>query len=706
VDTPEGIAAGAWVDDCDWWYRAPVPLDLAPGERAVLELDGVDFYSATWWGCEPLAVHRGMFSRQSLPLPPGRGPLAIRIWGAGALPARVAQPGSGAVRRLARAISPGLEVFPDRTATTKAQFSFGWDFAPRLLTAGIWDAGRIVICRGACIEDAWVRAEPLDPGDPAPVRWRVRLALQGRGSGPLQARISVRPVDGGPEVASGVFPIAPGVHAAELALEGAPCRLWWPWDQGEPYLYDVTVALEEDAGPADELSVTTGVRTIERAALPGGAPWQFVVNGRPVFLRGANWTPADVLPGRLRAADYERLVGMAQAAGLNFLRVWGGGLRETSAFWDACDRMGTLAWQELPLACTFVDHYPRDPDYLGLLAAETGGAARLLRNHPSLLAWCGGNEINRRREAAPLAAIASALAREDPATPWIPSSPSDGEIHNWQVWHGYAPWTDLLQVQAPFVSEFGMQAPPVEETLAEVYPGGAPERLDDPAWEQRKGQPAKLSHYTGGRQAPGAAARELSQRVQAAALQAGIEACRLRRMEASAAGPPCGGVAFWQLNEPWPAVSWSVIDHAGRPKPGYEAVRRSMQPVLAALRFARFVMTAGGPARPYRAGDRLQAEAWLVNDGPGGWEQCRLEAMLDRLPIWAADGLALPPASSRPVGSFEVTLAAPPAALELTLTCGGEPFACNRYDLALPAPLPAPLAARASQWAAALLVRG
>ena len=115
-------------------------------------------------------------------------------------------------------------------------------------------------------------------------------------------------------------------------------------------------------------------------------------------MRGANWVPADVLPGRLREADYARLLTQARTAGINFLRVWGGGLREKQAFWDICDRSGILAWQEFPLACDFLGGYSRDPDYLALLTAEAGGMVEALRNHPSLIAWCGGNEINPERE--------------------------------------------------------------------------------------------------------------------------------------------------------------------------------------------------------------------------------------------------------------------------------------------------------------------
>ena len=168
VETPEGIAAGAWVDDYDWWYRTELPGDLTPDEVAILEADGIDYYSAIWLDDQRLATHAGMFSRQSIVLSPriNAPGAAARSWrSASGVAARCP---SCRIRRWRRAIrwllgkvSPGTEYFPDRMATPKAQFSFGWDFAPRLLSTGIWDDIRLVVTRGAYIEDLWVQAEPV-----------------------------------------------------------------------------------------------------------------------------------------------------------------------------------------------------------------------------------------------------------------------------------------------------------------------------------------------------------------------------------------------------------------------------------------------------------------------------------------------------------------------------------------------------------------
>jgi beta-mannosidase len=385
---------------------------------------------------------------------------------------------------------------------------------------------------------------------------------------------------------------------------------------------------------------------------------------------------------------------MARAAGINFLRVWGGGIREKRAFWDTCDRLGIMAWQEFPLACAFLDHYPRDRAYLEVLAQEAQGIVQLLRNHPSLIAWCGGNEFNIGREHAALAVLAQATAGDAQARPFIPASPAPGEVHQWSVWHGYAPWATLAHETAPLMNEFGMQALPAAETIAEMFPEGAPTSLDDPLWAERKAQAAKLRWYAGiEASAALPAAIEATQRSQAAALQVGIEGCRLRREAADQPAEDgqigCRGVAFWQFNEPWPAVSWSVVDRAGRPKLAYAMLRRSFQPLLVAARF---------PWQRYEPGTLFAAEIWLVNDGPEGAEGCRVEARLDDRLIWAQQGVALPAAAARRIGNCAIRLDAAPAEFTLILARDNTVLAENRYDLAVHLPPRQPQSARLRRW--------
>lgn len=701
LDAPEDIAGASWVDEADWWYRAEIELS-GSSVSTILEADGIDYLSAVYLDGDLLAMHAGMFARQTVLLPArlaslGRHELAIRVWGAGALPRLPDSLARRAVRGLLYKLGVASEYFPDRMATPKAQFSYGWDFAPRVLSTGIWDDIRLVRCRGAYLERVHAVAEPLaERDDPTPVRWTMQLRVRRFDGRALRAVVELHDAEGQPiPLSESAFDLGDGEEPS-FTFDSRPLARWWPWDQGEPRLHCLTVRLMDDAGMADEVTAEVGVRTVRRERLPSGAPWRFVVNGRPVFLRGANWVPADSLPGRVTNEDYARLIGLARSAGINFLRIWGGGIREKRGFWAQCNRLGIMAMQEFPLACAFLDHYPRNAQYLAVLASEAEGMAVSLRNHPSLMAWCGGNEISPRRERLPLRTIEQVLAREDPKRPWLPASPSQGDVHQWDVWHGAAPWQSLAGQQPPFMSEFGLQALPGEETVRQMFPAGVPLSLDDDRWAGRKLQVAKLRHYAGPLPEGDLGAMiEVTQRTQAAALQAGIEACRLRR-EGSGSRHPCGGVAFWQWNEPWPAVSWSVIDRYGRPKGAFEMLRQSYQPVLVAARFER---------RKRQAGDPFRAELWWVNDGPERIDRCRVEARMGGYLVGAWDGVSLLPGSAGQIGSLECPVDTPPGSFELVCARDAEVIARNAYRLDVHLPPPQPLGAWLMRRAADLLLR-
>lgn len=677
LDTPDGVARSAWVDDRDWWYRTA--LETAGNDTTVvLEADGIDYASSIWLDGACLAKHAGMFARQTIVLSPHLNTdapheLAIRVWGGGAMPLLPDPPSRRMVRGLLGRLGMVTEYFPARMATPKAQFSFGWDFSPRVLSTGIWDDIRLVRCRRAYLADAWAFGEPLsESDDPTPVRWHIRVRVQRVHAGALRLDLAICAAGSDAVgVVAGPYALTDGIDQS-FTVDVPAAQRWWPWDQGHPHLYRIIIRISDESGLLDESEITAGVRSVSRGRLANGQPWRFIVNGRPVFLRGANWVPVDILPGRVDANDYARLVGLAREAGINFLRIWGGGIREKAAFWEHCDRQGIMVMQEFPLACAFLDHYPRDAQYLDALASEVRGIVAALRGRPSLIAWCGGNEINPRRERLPLRIIEQVIAAEDGTRPWIPASPSQGDVHQWDVWHGLAPWESFGRVKAPFMSEFGLQALPHADTIRTFFEEGAPESLDDLRWSQRKLQVTKIRHYSGPVDERDLVATiGATQRVQAVGLQRGIEACRLRR-EGSGHPHPCGGVAFWQFNEPWPAVTWAVMDWHGRPKDAYAMLCRSYQPLLIAAAF---------DWREWRLGDTFKAEIWWVNDGPHSFEGCTVRAVLDGEIVLAADDLVIPPFAAQLVGPFAVTLATRPSKLELAVVENQGVIASNCYDL-------------------------
>ncbi len=671
-----GLAVCRWVEGVDWWYRTRLPLGLRPGQRALLEFDGIDYLSAVFVDGRELARHEGMWSRQVIELPPelasrAEVELAVRIWGSNALP-RYTKTAWERLWGAAAGLAQGsFQPFDDRLATLKTPMHFGWDFAPRLRAMGIWDEARLVVCNGVYIRDAHVHAEPLAlPADPGPAAVRLRLALDSDAVRAVTAQVSVRPAfESGSARWQFEYPLRLPAGRSEhaLAFELPTARLWQPWERGEPRLYRLDIALEE-APLLDVFSTRFGVRRIDLGNTDQGHPWRVVVNGEPLFLRGVNWVPLDALAGRVQTERYAALLNEARAAGVNFVRVWGGGGRERRAFYDLCDEMGLLVWQEFPIACVFLDHLPRRPAFQALLRQEATGIVQALRNHPSLFLWCGGNEWSPGRNPQAVATLADVAAKEDAGRPFIPASPGPGDAHHWLVWHGKAPLSAYRGEQASMASEFGLQAAPDLASLreflgeAERWPAGA-------AWQRHNAELAKLQRYARGFADPDepdplARFALASQRAQAAGLQIMIE--HVRRRKGST-----GGLAVWQWNEPWPSICWSVIDYSGRPKLALETLQRIMQPLLVSLDY---------PLRAYRPGDLLAGTLWVVNDGLAALDGCWLRVELDGL-VLSETPCRVPANGAARLGRLALRLPRRFTHLRLELRRGNSLLAHNVYDL-------------------------
>jgi len=376
-----------------------------------------------------------MFSRQIVEITPalragnGQTELAVRLWGSSALPRRQLNRLQQAWQKLASALHKSwVGVYPDRSATLKCQMSFGWDFAPPIRTMGIWDDVHLIMTGPVAIVQAGAtsranlstRAETQAYKEAAPTHlpadFTVNLTLDALRPGRVQATVEITPANfegaaAGPFRFPLKLPAGPSRHPLQFHLPEA--TLWQPWDRGFPHLYRLQITLTTPEGsPLDHVDIQTGVRTV---ALNH---WQFTLNGQREFIRGLNWVPADSFPGRVRPEQYRRLLSLAKEGGANFLRVWGGGLREKQAFYTLCDELGLLVWQEFPFACMFLGAYPRHARYLSLVRAECSAIVQQLGHHPSVVAWCGGNEFSPRRNrplrsasARRLASSASSAAR-------------------------------------------------------------------------------------------------------------------------------------------------------------------------------------------------------------------------------------------------------------------------------------------------------
>ncbi|MBA3534797.1 MAG: hypothetical protein H0T73_23035 [Ardenticatenales bacterium] len=676
----ENVKSAGWVDDLDWWLDREVEVALQPGERAFLHFDGIDYLSTIWLDDRCLAHHEGAFSRLSVEITeylPADGILrgyriAVRLWGAAVWP----RPAWHWWERLlippTRWLLPGkesLRPYHPRLRLLRPSMQAGWDFAPALPAIGLWEGARVELIGPVTIQE--VDIGPWVVG--AIARAPLHLWLDARREhSTIKGRVVWSPhtFEGSDGALSWEGSLTAGQNEVVFSLEIPSPMLWQPWEWGQPHLYSLIVTVETDEGLLTSFSLRFGIRTVAVDRM------RLTINGSPFFARGVNWVPADILPGTVPPERYEQLLQMACERGVNFIRVWGGGGRERREFYELCDRLGILLWQEFPFACAFLDHYPRDRDFLDVAYQESVSMVRRLRHHPSLILWGAGNEYSYRRNRHLVEMLAQVVQHDD-NRPFLPPSPGPDDRHNWHIWHGGAPLHELAEETTPFLSEFGLQALPGRRSLSEFL---SEDSLWPPGdqWISRYANLDKLRCYL-----PAAAQHNLyqfiaaSQEAQAAAVQIAVE--RLRRRKAESAG----GVAIWQWNEPWPAISWALVDYFGRPKLAAERLRMWYSPLLLSLDFDR---------RDWQAGQPLRASLWAINDLTIAFAGCEARICQGEQCLWATP-LALPAHSALRVADLALT-AVEPAPLRLELWQNERCLAYNQYSLIVPGPVRGSLAGK------------
>lgn len=667
--------ASRWVEEQDWWYWRDFDLALQPGQRAWLVLHGADYYTWTYLNGELLGEHEGMFSRQVYEITQharGRNRLAVRFLAPARFPRERSTPWEKFLNRWEHRFFDA-SCDPDRRDALKCQMSYGWDFSPELRTIGLWDDVEAMVTGDVALFDAQVKTR-LAPG-------RATLTISFDADAltadlvTFALSLEGRTFESAAVTRTFRVMLPTGRSRQTFEVQMRDPRLWFPWDHGEPNLYTLTVEAQRDGLVLDRVTESVGLREISLRRNPGSPPeavdWTFVVNGQPVYLRGANWVPADVFPARVTEADYRAWLDMARGANLNVLRVWGGGLREKKAFYDLCDRMGLLVWQEFPLACAFITRYPRSAGYLSFVESETREIVRQVRNHPSVMLWCGGNEFHPKINRPVIEAMRRAALAEDGTRPFQDVSPSRGESHNWRIWHQYRPPEEYQKDMAQVMSEFGLQSPPAVESLKrfipsdELWPPG-------PSWKYHRAQRVKLEHYAHPYQISNLKpqiSNELdefvraSQQAQARGIQIAVEHARRHKYATS-------GFLVWQLNSPWPGIDWAIVDYYRAPKLAYERLKEIANPLLVSLDYS---------LRCYSPGDVLTADVWVVNDWPRDFPGCRVEIALQNL----RQGLevSVEPDSALVIGRVQWTLPEGDWRVTCRLMQGDRTLSENHYDL-------------------------
>ena len=681
-----------WVPERAWLYRRRIPegaARLAPGERAWLQFDGIDHAGEVYLDGEPVGRHEGMFV-----------PFEVEVG------ERVA---AGGGRTLAVLVEPAPATEPQTGRTSrvrvhKSRVTYGWDFSPRMIHQGLWQPVRLEIAGAVRITD--VVARPVLAGDLAGAAVTVEVALDLASAGRVEVAATIAGFEGRAGVASVSRVDAPaGRSRATVTLEVDDPPLWWTNGAGPAPVGRVDVAATAWNGDCDERSVPIGFRRLELIANEGAPaearPYTFAVNGRRTYAKGWTWVPHDVLYGVRRPDRVEHLVRLAAGAGVNLLRVWGGGLIETPAFYDACDRHGILVWQEFIQSSSGIEDTPSaDPDFVALMAREAEAIVPLRRNHPSLALWCGGNELQDDRgpvddaRSPVLGALHEVVARLDPGRAWLPTSPTGPVYHNrldaiaanpdglhdvhgpWEH-QGLAGQYELYNRGTSLLnSEFGVEGMTNRRTHEALI---APEHR----WPAGKTNPVyrhlgdwwnnepHVQVCFGGRITDLETLRRASQHLQADGLRYAIEANRRR-------WPRNSGSLPWQFNEPYP-FAWSTcaVDHRGDPKPAYHAVRRAYAPVMVGAAFDRAALDGAAT---------FEAELWALSEHQpvhGGRVAARLvgiDGVVQADDEWRVD---LEAGAVRRPGRFRADIAAAGPVLlllDLVLTdAAGETRAGNRY---------------------------
>jgi beta-mannosidase len=603
-------SACAWVEERFWWFRRRFAYNGAFGARSELVCEGLDLNAVLWLNgieigrsANAFVAHRFDVTRA---LRRGDNELVIRL-----------DTGVADAKRKPLAKYGIGDGAPESKWLRKPAFTFGWDWAPRLVNCGIWRPIRLEILDPVVLRDVWVR---------------TRLA--GKGKAVVTVAAEVENVSGTPADATwtctipgvgaqtlALAAVAPGRKCVETAFEVARPRLWWPRPLGKPHLYTLETLLS--CGDACSVSRTTrfGIREISLTQdplkdVPGGKTFTFLVNGEKCFINGANWAPSDCILPRITPERREQLLTLIRDANINMLRVWGGGIFEEDDFYDFCDANGILLWHDFMMAC-FI--YPGDDDgFRQQIADEIKVAVPRLRNHPSIALWCGSNESDwafdsnwypgcEANTSAVLEheLIPGLMKTLDPDRPYRPTSPfggvdvndeDQGDQHWWAIsiatgGNDTIDYRNYRRAHCTFNSEFGYFGMPALETIHDYLPENQ-RTIDSEGFRfhtnrhgfMEKGQKGRIKVLAAIDLLAGDAAAmslqqlvDASQLLQAEALKTATEQARRRKFN-------CGGSMFWMFPDAWGEIGWSVVDYYMRKKAAYYYVRRASAPVLVSIK--------------------------------------------------------------------------------------------------------------------------
>ncbi len=581
-----------WVADQEWVATRKFTFSKLPDRTYYLDIDYLDTIAEIYINSELVLKAENSFRRYrpdvGAQLVDGENTIEI-VFGSNTLAANAKQ----AAQPFPVPYSVSNNPIPNGNMLRKPACHFGWDWNLAIVPFGLY--GKIGLCSVKSLRIEHIVTQQLHGGPEGAVSVDVDVTLHGRGSAELRVILAgetkTRRVDN-------LF----GEARQRFRFKIENPKLWWPAGHGEQALYDVTVTCGEES-----VTRTIGLRVVELLtdADDTGSRFAFRVNGREIFCKGANWIPADALPSQATPVLTRKLLKAAVDANMNMIRVWGGGTYEKDFFYEICDELGLMVWQDFMFSCSL---YPSTPEFLREVKAEVDYQVRRLQHHACLTLWCGDNELigaltwfkeskeNRDRYLVSYDRlnrhIEETMRLADPNGLWWPSSPSPGvmdfgdawhddtkgDMHFWSVWHEGRDFEHYRDVKPRFCSEFGFQSFP-SLRIAQGFVEHQDELNISSAvmehHQRNKGGNARIAEtmfrYFRFPMDFGNFVY-LSQVQQALAMRTAVDYWRSLK-------PHCMGALYWQLNDTWPVASWSGLDHGGGWKALHYAARRFNAPV-------------------------------------------------------------------------------------------------------------------------------
>jgi len=590
-----------WIEEENWIYKTKFQVDpsVLKNDKIELHFNGLDTYAEIFVNGKSVLFASNMFREWNIDVK------NFLIEGENELKIIFQSPilfNKQNVKNYPFALPSGNESADIKTKvssfTRKAAYQFGWDWGPRFVTSGIWRKISLNTWNKARILNVHTTTLKLS-ADKAEMLTQVEIETiePGKYEVILDGKKYLEKLDKGRTVLNYNFEI------------DNP-QLWWCNGSGDAFLYDQKIDLSSKDRLVDSKTLRFGVRSIELVNKKDsiGTSFYFKLNGKEIFIQGANYIPQDLFLPRIQEEQYNKLINDVKDANMNMLRVWGGGIYENDIFYKLCDENGILVWQDFMFAGSL---YPDNDEFIENVRQELIDNIKRLRQHPSIALWCGNNEIEvawqnwgwqqqynySPEDSTQIWNGYTALFHElipqmikefDSQRDYTPTTPlsnwgntqnfNHSSMHYWGVWHGKEPFENFESNVGRFMVEYGFQSFPEISTLKKVMADSSLS-LNSSSMKNRQksyiGNDLILRHIEQYYDNPEHFETfvTLSQKTQAIGLQMAIRAHKSKQ-------PHCMGTLFWQLNDCWPGPSWSIIDYYGKHKKAYETIKKefSTQP--------------------------------------------------------------------------------------------------------------------------------